>query len=233
MPLPTLTLPKYQIEVPSTGKTISFRPFVVKEEKVLLIALESNQHSMIARAIKDIVKECTFGEVDVEQSPIFDLVYLFINIRAKSVGETTEPIFLCQNPKCGKENPVEINLTKIKVKKLKEHTNKISLGENLGVVLNYPKLNTEDSNQEFNNSTINTISECIDLIYQGDEVFKASEQTEEELIEFVENLTHRQFESILNFFNTMPTITYDVKFNCVKCQEETQLELEGLGDFFL
>lgn len=233
MTLPTLTLPKYQTKVPSTGETVSYRPFVVKEEKVLLIALESNQHSMIARAIKEIVRECTFGQVDVDNSPVFDLIYLFINIRAKSVGETTEPIFLCQNPTCGKQNAVEINLTKIEVKKSPEHTNKISLGDEVGVVLKYPKLNTDGAEEDFDNSSIKTITECIDLIYHGDEIFKAREQTEEELVDFVENLTHHQFESILNFFSTMPKISYNVKFDCVECREETSLELEGLGDFFL
>lgn len=231
MTLPTLALPKYKINVPSTGKTVSFRPFVVKEEKVLLIALESGEYSMIASAIKNVIKECTFGEIDTENSPVFDLCYIFINIRAKSVGETTEPVFLCEH--CNTQNPVVIDLTSIEVKQDENHTNKIALGEDLGVVMKYPKLNTTDENSEGVNSSIEAISACIELVYKGDEVFKSSEQTSEELVEFIENLTHSQFESILNFFTTMPKISHNVKFNCVKCEKETSLELEGIGDFFL
>ena len=231
MTLPTLTLPKYKIDVPSTGKTVSFRPFVVKEEKILLIAMESGEYSMISNAIKDVIKGCTFGEVDTENSPVFDLCYLFINIRAKSVGETTEPVFLCEH--CDTQNPVEINLTDIKVKQDKEHTTKISLGEDLGLVMKYPNLNTTDESESGENSSIESISDCIELIYKGDEVFKASEQTPKELVEFVENLTHVQFENILNFFSTMPRISHEVNFNCVKCEKETSLELEGIADFFL
>jgi len=231
MTLPTLTLPKYKIKVPSTGKTVSFRPFVVKEEKVLLIALESGDYSMIANAIKDVIKECTFGEVDTENSPVFDLCYIFINIRAKSVGETTEPVFLCEH--CDAQNPVLIDLTSIEIKKDENHTNKISLGEDLGVVMKYPGLNTTEENSDGTNDSIEAISECIELVYKGDEVFKSSEQTPKDLVEFIENLTHSQFESVLGFFNTMPKISHSVKFNCVKCEKETSLELEGIGDFFL
>ncbi len=231
MPLPTLTLPKYKIEVPSSGKTVSYRPFIVKEEKVLLIALESGEYNMICNAVKDIVKECTFGEVDVEDSPVFDLCYLFINIRAKSVGETTEPVFLCEH--CKTQNPVEINLTNIKIKNDKTHTTKIDLGDGMGIVMKYPKLDTLAEEESGNNTSIDSIVECIEMIYNGEEVFKSKDQEKKELVDFIENLTHSQFESILNFFATMPRLSHTVEFDCVKCQKKTSLELEGLGDFFL
>ena len=232
MTLPSPTIPKYEIRVPSSGESVSYRPFLVKEEKVLLIALESNQYSMIANSIKDIVNTCTFGKLEMDTMPVFDLCYLFLNIRAKSVGETAEPTFLCQNCEC--PNSVEINLTDIQVKKEETHTNKISLGEGLGVIMKYPVLVPDAPDEiQVGESSIKSVCDCIDMIYTDEEVHKAKDYKPEELSEFVENLTHGQFESMLQFFTTMPKISHMVEFKCVKCKEENEIELEGLGDFFL
>ncbi len=232
MTLPSPTIPKYEIRVPSTGETVSYRPFIVKEEKVLLIALESNQYSMIANSIKDIVNTCTFEKLEMNTMPVFDLCYLFLNIRAKSVGETAEPTFLCQNCECA--NSVEVNLTDIQVIKEDTHTNKISLGEGLGILMKYPVLVPETPDgMEVGDASVKSVCDCIDMIYTNEEVHKAKDYKPEELSEFVENLTHKQFESILKFFTTMPKISHTVEFKCVKCKEENEIELEGLGDFFL
>ncbi len=230
MKLPTVTLPKYSIHVPSSGEKVFYRPFVVKEEKVLLIALESGEYPMIAKAIKDIVNECTYGQLDVDEMPIFDLCYLFLNIRAKSVGETVEPNLVCQS--CGFQNPTEINLTNVQVIGDIEKNKKISLGENMGMVLKYPALNVDDD-QEGTDISIKSIAGCIEMIYEGDKIFKAKELEKQELIEFIENLTHHQFESILEFFSSMPRLTHTVNYKCSKCMKENVLELEGIGDFFL
>ena len=230
MKLPTVTLPKYSIHVPSSGEKVFYRPFVVKEEKVLLIALESGEYPMIARSIKDIVNECTYGQLNVDEMPIFDLWYLFINIRAKSVGETVEPNLVCE--KCGHQNPTEINLTDIQVIGDIEKNKKISLGENMGMLLRYPALSTEKQD-EGSDVSIRSVADCIEMIYEGDKIFKSSEIDKDEIVKFIENLTHHQFESILDFFSTMPRLTHNVHYRCGKCKHENTLALEGLGDFFL
>jgi|TARA_R110000824_G_scaffold58888_9_gene158778 hypothetical protein len=231
MTLPTITLPKYKLKLHSAGNAVSFRPFVVKEEKVLMIAMESGNFNMIVTAIKDTVKSCTFDKINVDELPVFDLCHLFLNIRAKSVGETAEPILYCQH--CDAPNPVEIDLTKINIDEDKEHTKKISLGGELGIVMKYPVLSEDVESEEQEQISIKSIADCIDIIYEGDAIHKSSEYKDEELKTFIEGLTHKQFESILNFFSTMPKLHHDVKFKCAKCEKENEFALEGLGDFFL
>ena len=230
MTLPTLTVPKYRIKVPSSGEMISYRPFLVKEEKILLIALEGQEYNAISNAMKHIVDECTYNKLDIDNIPSFDVSYLFINIRAKSVGETSEPLIKCS--KCDFQNTVEVDLTKLKVKFDKKHTNKISLGNDIGIVMKYPTLKSDDKNETVELG-INMISECVELIYNGDTIHKANEYTTEELATFIEGLTHKQFELILHFFDTMPKLSCDIKFKCSNCEHDNKIKLEGLGDFFL
>ena len=230
MTLPTLTLPKYKLKVSSTGDIISYRPFIVKEEKILLIALEGGQYSQITDAIKHIVSECTFNKIDAENLPVFDLIHIFINIRAKSVGETVEPSMTCK--KCKHGNKIEIDLTKIKVKNNKKHNSKISLGGDLGVVMKYPTVKSDKDNPSEISPT-EIVATCIDLVYKGEDVYKASEYKSKELVDFIEGLTHDQFEKILEFFDTMPKLTHTVKFKCASCGHENSTILEGLNDFFL
>tara|TARA_X000001382_G_scaffold121604_1_gene104018 strand:- start:695 stop:1387 length:693 start_codon:yes stop_codon:yes gene_type:complete len=230
MKLPSVALPKYQIHVPSTGEKVFYRPFVVKEEKVLLIALESGEYPMIAKAIKDIVNSCTYEQLDVETMPIFDICYLFINIRAKSVGETVEPNLICKS--CKFKNPTEINLSEIQVMGDLSKDKKLKLGENVGMVLKYPALNTEEDVDGVDLS-LHSIADCIEMIFEGDNVFKAEDIKKEELVGFIENLTHQQFESILEFFAEMPRLCHSVNYTCSQCGEKNEVTLEGLGDFFL
>ena len=230
MKLPSVALPKYQIYVPSSGEKVFYRPFVVKEEKVLLIALESGEYPMIAKAIKDIVDACTYGQLKTDQMPIFDLCYLFLNIRAKSVGETVEPNLVCQS--CTFKNPIEINLSEIKVMGDLNKNKKLNLGENVGMVLKYPALNSEEEISGVDIS-LGSIADCIEMIYEGDNVFKSEDINKKELVEFIENLTHHQFELILEFFADMPRLSHTVKYNCSQCGKENEVTLEGLGDFFL
>ena len=230
MKLPSVALPKYQIYVPSSGEKVFYRPFVVKEEKVLLIALESGEYPMIAKAIKDIVDACTYGQLKTDQMPIFDLCYLFLNIRAKSVGETVEPNLVCQS--CIFKNPIEINLSEIQVMGDLNKNKKLNLGENVGMVLKYPALNSEEEISGVDIS-LGSIADCIEMIYEGDNVFKSEDINKKELVEFIENLTHHQFELILEFFADMPRLSHTVKYNCSQCGKENEVTLEGLGDFFL
>jgi len=230
MKLPSVALPKYQIHVPSSGEKVFYRPFVVKEEKVLLIALESGEYPMIAKAIKDIVDACTYGQLKVEEMPIFDLCYMFLNIRAKSVGETVEPNLVCQS--CTFKNPIEINLSEIQVMGDLNKNKKLKLGENTGMVLKYPALNVDEEISGVDIS-LSSIAECIEMIYEGDNVFKSEDINKKELVEFIENLTHQQFEKILEFFADMPRLSHTVKYTCSQCGKDNEVTLEGLGDFFL
>ena len=210
MKLPSVALPKYQIYVPSSGEKVFYRPFVVKEEKVLLIALESGEYPMIAKAIKDIVDACTYGQLKTDQMPIFDLV--------------------CQS--CTFKNPIEINLSEIQVMGDLNKNKKLNLGENVGMVLKYPALNSEEEISGVDIS-LGSIADCIEMIYEGDNVFKSEDINKKELVEFIENLTHHQFELILEFFADMPRLSHTVKYNCSQCGKENEVTLEGLGDFFL
>jgi len=230
MTLPTLALPKYRTKIKSTDKPISYRPFIVREEKVLLVAMESKEYSMISDAIKHIVNECTFHKLDIDSLPVFDLTYLFLNIRAKSVGETVNPIMMCGN--CNNNIPVEVDLTKIKIKTNDKHKTKIQLEGDVGCVMKYPTTNVDKENENFDKAT-SSIANCIEMIYSGDEVFKTSELESQEVVDFIEDLSHSNFEKLIEFFDTMPKLSYDIEYTCDKCNEKNVRVLEGLGDFFL
>ena len=231
--LPKLTLPKFKLTLPSSGKIVSFRPFIVKEEKILLMALESEDLPQVIIALKDIITECTYGKLDPNELPICDLCYIFLNLRAKSVGETSEPSLSCRF--CETENIVEIDLTKIGVTKTEGHSNKIILEDDKGMIMKYPTLGMDNlaTSNIANDTTFEVIVECIDSIYDGDSVYKAKEYKKEELIEFVENLSHKQFEKVLTFFSTMPQLNHEVKFKCSKCNKQNKMVLGGIRDFFL
>ena len=228
MTLPTLTLPTYSIELPSTEEMVDFRPFIVKEEKILLIALEGGEYEPIVRALKDMVNTCTFEKLEIDKLPVFDLCFLFLNIRAKSVGEIIEPSLICAE--CSEPNPVKINIAEMKVTKKSNHTNKIDLGEGVGILMKYPVLLDEE---EKGDVSISLIVSCIEMIYDGEQIYKSEDRTKEELVEFIENLTHNQFENIIKFYDTMPELKHIVKYKCSKCDKANQVVLEGLGDFFL
>ncbi len=229
MTLPTVTIPKYTTKLTSTDELVHYRPFIVKEEKVLLIALESGEYEQISRALKDIVKACTFDKLDVESLPIFDLCYLFINIRAKSVGEVVEPNLTC--PSCKATTLVKIDLTEIKINKKPEHTTKIDLGDGLGIVMKYPVL--FEKQLEGDSVDIQVIANCVEMIYQNEKLWKLEDTSIEEIVNFIEHLTHKQFEKILQFYETMPEFKHEVKYKCSKCEKENSVVLEGIGDFFL
>ena len=228
--LPTLTLPKYNLTLPSSGKKISFRPFIVKEEKILLMAMEGEVLEEITDAVKFLISGCTFGKLDPEEIPLPDLCFLFINIRAKSVGEIASPNITCEF--CKESNIIDVDLTKVKITKNKNHTNKISFDDGKGMVLKYPTIGMENV-MSTDSETFSVIADCIDTIYDGDNVYKAEDYKKEELIEFIEGLSHKQFEDVTSFFTTMPELNHKIKFECKKCKEENNIKLEGIRDFFL
>ncbi len=238
MPLPTIATPSYELELPSTGKTIKYRPFLVKEEKLLVLALESESNKEISNAIKAVLKSCiqTRG-VKVESLPTFDIEYLFLNIRGKSVGEEIEVSIIA--PDDGKTSiPVKIAIDDIKVTKEKGHTNKIKLDDSLIMEMKYPSLdefikNNFDVNSEMDiDKSFELIASCIDKIYNEEEVWSSSDVTKKELIDFLGQMNSVQFKDVERFFTTMPKLSHELKVRNPKTKVESTVVLEGLSSFF-
>jgi hypothetical protein len=229
-PLPKLTLPTYNITLPASGKKVKYRPFIVREQKILLMSIESEDYSNVLEALKTIISECTFGKIKVEDLSIPDLSFLFINIRAKSVGEIVNPLLTCK--KCKESNEVEIDLTKIKMKTNKKHKKKIILEGDKGLIMKCPTIGMPNLTAK-TTDTFSMISDCIEMIFDGDNVYKSEEYKKEELVKFVEELSTKQFEEVLDFFYTLPELTHEVLFECSKCKTKNKIKLEGLHDFFL
>jgi len=238
MPLPKISTPTYELELPSTGKTIKYRPFLVKEEKLLVIALESEDNKQITNAIKSVIKNCILAkDIKVENLPTFDIEYLFLNIRGKSVGEEVEVNIIC--PDDNETNVlVKIDLDDIQVQKNEEHSNKIKLDDNIMMEMKYPSLEQFIKNNfDFNNNnamdqSFELIASCIDKIYTEDEVWSAADVTKKELTEFLESMNSSQFKDIVKFFETMPKLSHKITVKNPKTSVESEVVLEGLASFF-
>ena len=238
MPLPKIATPTYELELPSTGKTIKYRPFLVKEEKVLVIALESEDTKQITNAIKAVLKNCVLTKgVKVETLPTFDIEYLFLNIRGKSVGEELEVNIIC--PDDGETNvPIFINLDDIQVEKDDDHTNQIKLDDDLMMEMKYPSLEQfiknnfdfEDGNQM--DQSFELIATCIDKIYNEDEVWATADCTKKEVKEFLESMNSSQFKEIEKFFESMPKLKHTIEITNPKTKVKSEVVLEGLASFF-
>jgi hypothetical protein len=238
MPLPKIATPTYELELPSTGETVKYRPFLVKEEKLLVIALESEDTKQITTAIKTVIKNCieTKG-IKVESLPTFDIEYLFLNIRGKSVGEEIEVNIIC--PDDGETTvPIKINVDDIKVQKNEEHDNKIKLDAHLMMEMKYPSLeqfiksNFDLSNNNAMEQSFELVASCVDKIYSEDEVWAAADVTKKELMEFLDQMNSSQFKQIEKFFETMPKLSHTVKVTNPNTQVESEVVLEGLSSFF-
>ena len=236
MALPQVSTPTYELTVPSTGKKVSFRPFLVKEEKILMMAMESKKNADIVQAVKDIVSECTFNKVNMSDLPMFDVEYIFLQIRSKSVGEVSKIKVLC--PDDGKTYAdVEIDLNEVKVQVGDEHTNKIELNKDMGIIMKYPTIDSfkESGIQDINASNmLEVISACILQIYEegGKKTYDPKDQTKKELTEFIEQLNTKQFKDVQNFFETMPKLKHEITIKNPKTKKESKITLTGLNDFF-
>ena len=238
MPLPKIVTPTYELELPSTEETIQYRPFLVKEEKVLVIALESEDTKQITTAIKTVLKNCiqTKG-VKVEALPTFDIEYLFLNVRGKSVGETIEVNITCPDDD-ETTTKIEVDLDDIKVQKNEEHTNQIKLDDSIMMELKYPSLDQFiKSNFDFNegnqmDQSFQLIGSCIDKIYTDDEVWAAADCTKKEINEFLESMNSNQFKEIEKFFETMPKLSHTINVANPKTKVESDVVIEGLASFF-
>ena len=236
MALPKLTTPTYELEIPSTDEKIKYRPFLVKEEKILMMAMESKSSADITQAVKDIVKECTFNKVDISNMPMFDVEYIFLNVRAKSVGEVSKLKLLC--PDDGKTYAnVELDLNEVKVQVGDDHTNKIELDNGMGMIMQYPTIDSFRDSGIRNitaDNMLDVIGSCILQIYEdeGKKVYDPKDQTKKELTEFIEQLNTKQFKDVQNFFDTMPKLKHIVKIKNPKTKKESEVTLTGLNDFF-
>ena len=238
MPLPKIATPTYELELPSTGKTVEYRPFLVKEEKLLVIALESEDNKQITTAIKAVLKACVLTKgIKVENLPTFDIEYLFLNIRGKSVGEELDVNIVCPDDE-KTEVAVKIYLDDIEVQHDENHTNKIKLDDNLMMEMKYPSLDEFiKSNFDFNDKnqmdqSFQLIASCIDKVYSEDEAWATADCTKKEVNEFLESMNSNQFKEIETFFTTMPKLSHTINVKNPKTKVESEVVLEGLASFF-
>ena len=238
MPLPKIATPTYELELPSTGKPINYRAFLVKEAKLLVLALESEDNKQITTAIKTVIKSCISTKgIKVETLPTFDIEFLFLNIRGKSVGEELEVNIICPDDEVT-EVPVTIDLDDIQVQKVDDHTNQIKIDNNIMMEMKYPSLDQfiknnfdfKEGNQM--DQSFDLIASCIDKIYTEDEVWSTADCTKKEVKEFLESMNSSQFKDIEKFFETMPKLQHTITVKNPKTKVESEVVLEGLASFF-
>ena len=238
MPLPKIATPTYELELPSSGQTVKFRTFLVKEEKVLVLALESEDTKQITNAIKAVIKGCiqTKG-IKVESLPTFDIEFLFLNIRGKSVGEKIEVNIICPDDETT-EVPVEIDLDEIRVQRNDDHTKQIKLDDTLMMEMKYPSLdqfiknNFDFEDKNVMDQSFDLIASCVDKIYSEEEVWAADDCTKKEIKDFLEQMNSSQFKEIEKFFETMPKLSHKIKVTNPNTKVESEVVLEGLASFF-
>jgi len=233
--LPKLDSPTYQLKVPSTGESVSYRPYLVKEEKILMMAMESNDTNQMMDAVKNVIRSCTSDSIDVSALAMFDIEYIFTQLRAKSVGETSSIKVKCSE--CDASNEVDVNLEKVRVDVPESDIKTVPLTDTVGVSLRYPSVDAmlkaqADESKSDVDRVFDLITACIDSIYSGDEVFDAREQSPKELKEFIESLNTKQFNEVRDFIETIPSASIDVEFMCMSCSQHNSFEVKGLGNFF-
>jgi hypothetical protein len=233
MALPKINVPTYELEVPSTKDKITYRPFLVKEEKILLLALEENDEMTIARALKQIVNNCTYDNLSVNDMPLFDLEYIFLNIRAKSVGEAAEIKLLCPDDEKTYVD-VSIPLEDVKVQFTKGHDKNIKLTDSITVVMRYPTyelLGVDDTDMTIE-KTFKLIGDCTDKVIDGETIHERADFNDKDLQEFYDGLETKQFQDVQNFFETMPKLKHTVEVVNPKTKKKSKITLEGLQSFF-
>lgn len=242
--LPKLDVPVYELKLPLLDKIVRYRPFLVKEEKLLLMAIESNDNKSMVDAIKQIVNNCLIDDINISEMPITDLEYLFLNLRAKSVGEVVELQYKCNNvikkendeeKSCGGVFKFQVNLLEVTPEIDKNHNKKIELTSTMGIVMKYPNFNTFQNLKDESavENIIKIIIGSVDYIYDEDTIFYNKDVPEEEMQQFMENLTREQFSKIQNFFETLPKIKKDINFKCPKCDYTEDIAVEGIQNFFV
>ena len=235
MALPKLNTAQYELKVPSTGKTIEYRPFLVKEEKILLMALEGEEEKEMAKAIKQILSQCVLTEnFKIDNLALVDVEYIFLKVRGKAVGDKSKIYIVCTNTECENKIEIELDLEAIKIDTHKDHTDLIKLTDDIQVRMVPPKMEylmaTVSKNQI--DLVMDVIRDSISEIIQGKEVFSAQDHTKEELEEFLNSLNSGQFQNVRQFFETMPALRHDIEYTCNKCNKTEKQTLQGLASFF-
>jgi DNA-directed RNA polymerase subunit M/transcription elongation factor TFIIS len=242
--LPKLDVPIYEVKLLSSGKVIRFRPFLVKEQKLFLMASESEDSKETINVIRQVLRNCILDDISIDDLPTFDLEWLFMHLRARSVEEVVDLKYKCNNTvkdekgeedRCTGVVNFKMNLLEIEPTRHPEHTNKIQLTENLGVCLKYPSFEMIQKYESLSEANImsKVLVDCIDYLYDKDQVYYAKDNTKEELDEFVDNLQQKDLEKIKHFFETMPEIKKNVQFKCPKCAYEENIEIKGIQNFFV
>jgi len=240
MPLPTIETPTYELKMPSSGKKIKYRPFLVKEEKILIIALESRNQNEITNAVKDVLKKCILTRgVKVDDLPTFDIEYIFLNIRAKSIGEDIRLTVTCPDDR-ETQVPVTIYVDEIKVTKPEGHTNDVVIDDKLTLRMKYPSLNqfvennfeVDDDPEVLVNKTFKVVADCMDTVFTEEDAWEAKDYTSAERVKFVEQLNSKQYKKVENFFATMPKLSHTIEVVNPNTKKKSSIVLEGLADFF-
>jgi len=233
MALPKLNNARYDIVIPSTGKTVSYRPYLVKEEKILMMAMETNDEKQIMNATKDVIKSCVHDDINVDDLAMFDVETLFLALRSKSVGESIELNFKCDD--CSATNDIKINFADIKTPEVVKENATVMLTDSVGVTLKYPSYADVGSAQKKSNeldAAFDLMLSSIDTIFDDDGVYPASGEKDSDLKDFLDSLNNDQLSKVSEFFNTMPSLSYDIDFDCVSCGKNNTQELRGLQSFF-
>jgi phage FluMu protein Com len=234
MALPKLVSAKHTMKIPSTGQTVEYRPYLVKEEKVLMMAFETKDQSQMVRALRDTVAACTEGQVDVDKLALFDLEYVFLKLRAKSVGETSKLKIKCSD--CSTSNEVSVDLNTVAVQGEVKQNAKVQLTDEVGVVLKYPTVKGSYKNtskaKDDTSQAFAQIAASIESIYDAENVYAAADESPESLNDFIESLTSDQFKKITEFFDDMPKLKHDIEFDCSNCKTHNKITIEGLTNFF-
>ena len=241
MPLPTIETPTHELKLPSSSKKVRYRPFLVKEEKILIIALESKNQNEITTAVTEVLKKCILTKgIDVDSLPTFDIEYLFLNIRAKSIGEDIKLTVTCQDDMETKV-PVTIYVDEIKISKPRGHTKDVVLDDKMTLRMKYPSLNqfiennfdTEDEVKTMVDKTFNVVADCMDTVFTGEDAWDANDYSPTERIEFIEQLNSQQYKKVEKFFSTMPKLSHTIEVVNPNTKKKSSIVLEGLADFFV
>ena len=234
MALPKLATAKYELTLPSTGQKVEFRPFLVKEEKMLMLAQQEGSQQSLIRAVQDLIDTCTFGKLDSKKLPTFDIEYVFLQLRCKSIGEKTTVTITCPDDDETRVN-IDINLSEVKCIKEENHTNNIKISDDVGVIFDYPeisKIMKATGSKNDATATFEVIKSCVNQVYDADNVYTRNDMEDKELDEFIESMSHDQFMKVQSFFDTMPKVKHKITVKNPKTEVESDLVLEGLQDFF-
>lgn len=238
MNLPKIDVPIFSVELPSTKEKVTFRPFLVKEQKLFLMNAENNDSKETINVIRQVLKNCVISSIDIDALPVFDLEYLFLNLRARSISEVVNLKYKCNNTVedkvCGTVNEININVLEIKPTVYPEHTNKIQLTDNVGICMKYPtfEMLNEMAGKSEGDVIMETIYNSIDYIYDNESVYQAKDISKKEIEDFIDNIQQKDLEKLRVFFDTMPKIKKEIEYKCKKCDYQEKIILEGIQDFF-